>query len=97
MIVTTEFGRTINENGDRGADHGRAGSMLVLGGGIRGGVFGDDYPGVIEDDPVYGDLTVFTDYRKVFAEIFAERVELDSLDGVLPGYSLPSTFIGLTV
>lgn len=93
IIVITEFGRTINENGSGGTDHGRAATIMAMGGGIQGGVFGDDYPAVIEDDPSEGDLTVMTDYRKMVAEILSNRV---GIGNVFPTYTPPANPLGLT-
>jgi uncharacterized protein (DUF1501 family) len=95
ILVITEFGRTINENGSGGTDHGRATSIMAMGGGIQGGVFGDDYPPVIEDDPTEGDLTVLTDFRKPITEILANRVGI-GVGGIFPTYSPPATALGLT-
>ena len=38
VIVFSEFGRRISENGSAGTDHGAAGLMMVLGGMVRGGL-----------------------------------------------------------
>ncbi|MEM9562513.1 MAG: DUF1501 domain-containing protein [Actinomycetota bacterium] len=95
VLVLTEFGRTINENGNRGTDHGRAATHLAMGAGIRGGVFGDDYPDVIADDRQHGDLTVFTDFRKVASEIVSQRVGVTDLGVVFPTYQQQGT-LGLT-
>ena len=35
VVVVTEFGRTIRQNGSNGTDHGRGSHMMVLGGGLR--------------------------------------------------------------
>ncbi len=86
VLVITEFGRTINENGNKGTDHGRATTYLAMGSGIRGGVYGDDYPDVIADDPQYGDLSVLTDFRKPMAEIINRRVGVGNLGTIFPGY-----------
>ncbi len=86
VLVITEFGRTINENGNRGTDHGRATTYMAMGSGIRGGVFGDDYPDVIRDDPNHGDLTVLTDFRKPVAEIIRNRAMVNDLGVVFPTY-----------
>jgi uncharacterized protein (DUF1501 family) len=85
VIVLTEFGRTINENGNGGTDHGRAATYLAMGAGIQGGVFGDDYPDTITDGP-RGDLEVLTDYRKPMAEIVMKRAGLASVEAVFPTY-----------
>ena len=76
ICVVSEFGRTIDENSAGGTDHGRGGSQFVIGGGVQGGVFGYDFPDVIED-PGGNDrraLPVLTDYRKAFDEIVSNRV-----------------------
>lgn len=96
VVVITEFGRTINENGNRGTDHGRGSSMLVMGNGIQGGVFGDDYPDVIADDPNNGDLGIFTDFRKPLSEVIANRSGVANLQPVFPTYAQSGTPLGLT-
>jgi len=95
VLVMTEFGRTINENGSRGTDHGRGTTYLVMGAGIKGGVFGDDYPDEIADEPTYGDLAVLTDYRKLVAEIVTRRAGVSDLGVVFPTYR-GSGSLGLT-
>lgn len=86
VVVITEFGRTINENGNGGTDHGRGATHLAMGAGIQGGVFGDDYPDEIRDDPNHGDVPVFTDYRKPLAEVIQRRVGVTNLGAVFPTY-----------
>lgn len=86
VVVVTEFGRTINENGNKGTDHGRAATYLAMGAGIRGGVYGDDYPSEIKDDPDQGDLSVLTDFRKPLAEIVQKRAGVSNLNVVFPTY-----------
>ena len=40
ILVYSEFGRRISENGSAGTDHGAGGNMMVLGGLVRGGIYG---------------------------------------------------------
>ena len=35
MVTMSEFGRTAQENGNRGTDHGHANCMFVMGGGVQ--------------------------------------------------------------
>ncbi len=86
VVVMTEFGRTFRENGGLGVDHGRASTMFVMGGGIRGGVYGD-WPGL---DPAAIDgnaLRVTVDYRSVLADILQHRLVTGNMAAVLPGYA----------
>lgn len=94
IVVITEFGRTINENGSQGTDHGRGTTIMAMGGNIAGGVYGYDYPDVIEDDPQDGDLTVLTDFRQPVAEILSNRVGLGSVGSVFPTFT-PGTALGI--
>ena len=85
IVVISEFGRTIDENGSGGTDHGRGGTMFVMGGGIQGGVFGNDYPDVIQE--TNGNrraLAVLTDYRQPLSELLATRV---GITGVYPTFT----------
>lgn len=71
VATISEFGRTIDENGTGGCDHGRASAMLLMGGGIKGGVHGPFVP-TIANGPE-DDLTVLTDYRTVMSEVLTVR------------------------
>jgi uncharacterized protein (DUF1501 family) len=44
FVLSGEFGRQLVENGGNGTDHGVGTSMLVFGGGVRGGLYGDMFP-----------------------------------------------------
>lgn len=50
VVVMTEFGRTVRENGTGGTDHGTGGAMLLAGGAIRGRKVHGDWPGLAEED-----------------------------------------------
>jgi uncharacterized protein (DUF1501 family) len=39
-MTFSEFGRRVTENGSRGTDHGEAAPMFLVGGGVKGGVYG---------------------------------------------------------
>ena len=39
-MTFSEFGRRIEENGSRGTDHGEASPLFLIGGGVKGGVYG---------------------------------------------------------
>lgn len=44
LMIGGEFGRRLRANGDGGTDHGRGNAMLLIGKGIRGGVYGEMFP-----------------------------------------------------
>lgn len=66
VLVFSEFGRRVAENGSGGHDHGKAGPMLLLGEAVRGGLHGAP-PSLTELDD--GDLAYTTDFRSVYAAI----------------------------
>ena len=46
IIIGTEFGRTVKENGTGGTDHGTASTLFLAGGAINGGMVKGDWPGL---------------------------------------------------
>jgi uncharacterized protein (DUF1501 family) len=74
VIVFSEFGRRISENGSSGTDHGAAGVMMALGGAVRGGLYGTAAD--LRQDPANptlennaGDVKFETDFRSVYAKV----------------------------
>lgn len=86
VVVMSEFGRRLRENADRGTDHGHGSVMLVLGGGVRGGVYGT-WPGLAPEQLYDGaDLAITTDYRRVLSEIAIRRFANPAISTIFPGY-----------
>ena len=75
VMVFSEFGRRVYENGSAGTDHGAAGPMMLVGKNVKGGLHGPN-PSLTDLDR--GDLKWNTDFRKVYAT---------SLDGWMGGDS----------
>ena len=74
VVQFSEFGRRINENGSAGTDHGAAGLMMVMGGGVHGGLYGsaaslDPSPANPTLENNGADVTYETDFRSVYARI----------------------------
>jgi uncharacterized protein (DUF1501 family) len=74
ILVYSEFGRRISENGSQGTDHGAGGNMMVLGGLVRGGLYGtapnlntDPANPTLENNAA--DVKYETDFRAVYAKI----------------------------
>ena len=40
VLQFSEFGRRIAENASAGTDHGAASVMMIMGGGVKGGIYG---------------------------------------------------------
>jgi len=82
VIVFSEFGRRISENGSAGTDHGAAGLMLALGGSVRGGLYGTAAP-LAPGSPALennsGDVRYETDFRSVYARVLDQWLGVNSV------------------
>lgn len=87
LITMSEFGRMARQNGNGGTDHGHAGAMFVLGGGVKGGKVHGRWPGLEQEQLYEGrDLALTTDFRAVFSEVLEKHLGATALDRVFPGY-----------
>jgi uncharacterized protein (DUF1501 family) len=103
VLTMSEFGRTSQENGSFGSDHGTASCLFAMGGTVAGGVYNCDattWPAgaMFGVDGRY--LLERTDYRAVFWEILRDHMGAPAAaaDTVFPGYTslgLPSHELGL--
>jgi uncharacterized protein (DUF1501 family) len=94
LVTMSEFGRTAQENGSRGTDHGHANCMFVMGGGVKGGKVYGRWPGLEKEQLYEGrDLAVTTDFRDVLGELVSRHTGNAALQGVFPGYH--PKFLGL--
>jgi uncharacterized protein (DUF1501 family) len=64
VMIFTEFGRRVEENGSLGTDHGTATPMFIVGKGVKGGLYGRP-PSLTDLDD--GNLKMTTDFRRVYA------------------------------
>ena len=97
VLTMSEFGRAVNENGNRGTDHGHGNAMLVIGGGVRGGKVYGRWPGLaVEQRHDRRDLAITTDFRDVFSEIVVRHLAVADAAAIFPGYDVKaSKFPGL--
>jgi uncharacterized protein (DUF1501 family) len=65
-VTFSEFGRRIAENGSHGTDHGEASPLFAIGGGVKGGLYGE-YPNLSATD--IGNVHFTTDFRSVYATV----------------------------
>ena len=83
ILQFSEFGRRIPENGSLGTDHGAAGLMMVIGGTVRGGLYGtaprlaagSDNP-TVENGGI--DVRHETDFRSVYARVIDSWLGADA-------------------
>ena len=75
VLVFSEFGRRIKDNGS-GSDHGSGGAAFLVGGEVRGGMYGE-YPSLRERDQLEGDLQSTNDFRCTYSTILDRWLGLD--------------------
>lgn len=94
VVIMSEFGRRVAENGSLGSDHGHGNVMFLLGSQIDGGRVLTQWPTL---SSLYQnlDLHVTIDFRDILAEVVQRRLNNSALDAVFPGYT--PTFRGVTV
>jgi uncharacterized protein (DUF1501 family) len=87
LVTMSEFGRTVQENGNAGTDHGHGSLMMVLGGPVKGGKIYGKWPGLEKEQLFEGrDLAVTTDYRAVLSELIGGHLGQKDLGAVFPGF-----------
>jgi len=75
VVLYSEFGRRVEENGSFGTDHGTSAPMLVLGAPVAGGVYGPD-PDLADLD-ADDNLKFAVDFRQVYATLLARWLGAD--------------------
>lgn len=77
MLVFTEFGRRIRDNGS-GTDHGSGGGAFIIGERVQGGLYAE-YPSLEPSRWLNGeDLAPTIDFRGVYATVLEQWLGLDS-------------------
>jgi uncharacterized protein (DUF1501 family) len=75
ILLFSEFGRTVSENGSGGTDHGTAGPVFLAGPSVKGGLVGAT-PNLLDLDPKDGDLRRSLDFRQVYAAVLEDWLGL---------------------
>jgi len=76
ILIFTEFGRRIKDNGS-GCDHGSGGGAFLVGGNVNGGLYGE-YPSLKDTEQLEGDLKANNDFRSTYTAILDDIFELDA-------------------
>ncbi len=75
LVTFSEFGRRVQENASSGTDHGTASSLFVMGGAVKGGLYGQ-YPSL--EDLDMGNLKFNTDFRDVYSTLLEKWLGVPS-------------------
>jgi uncharacterized protein (DUF1501 family) len=88
LVIMSEFGRNVRQNGSIGTDHGRGSVFFAMGRNIAGGrVLVNNWPGLARENLENGqDLKVTLDHRDLLAEIVKNRLGNSNLGVIFPDY-----------
>jgi uncharacterized protein (DUF1501 family) len=78
VLLWSEFARRIEPNANAGTDHGTAQALILIGAGVRAGVYGNPpslAPGDTIDD---GNLRMSVDFRQVYATALSGWLGVDA-------------------
>jgi uncharacterized protein (DUF1501 family) len=87
VVIMSEFGRRVQENGSGGTDHGHGNMMMVMGGHVAKKPVVAEWPTLAPDKLNNGDLTITTDYRDVLSEILINRLGNPAIAQIFPNYT----------
>ncbi len=91
MLVFTEFGRRIYDNGS-GTDHGSGGGAFIIGKPVEGGLY-SEYPSLDQNRWVNGeDLEHTIDYRGIYGTILEQWLGVEAAPIVLGQYEQINPF-----
>jgi uncharacterized protein (DUF1501 family) len=86
VVVFSEFGRTVHQNGSKGTDHGTVNPVLVLGNGVTGGLI-TPHPSMDPDNLTEdNELPMQADFRDVFGTLVVDWLG-GSAATAFPGHS----------
>ena len=77
MLVFTEFGRRIRDNGS-GTDHGSGGGAFIIGASVKGGLY-SEYPSLKPADWAKGeDLEHTIDFRGIYGTVLEQWMSIEA-------------------
>jgi uncharacterized protein (DUF1501 family) len=83
LMTFSEFGRTVEQNGSGGTDHGSAAPLFVMGKNVNGGIYGNNPD--LSDLDNSGDNKYVYDFRQIYASILRDQLTIqpETMDAVL--------------
>jgi uncharacterized protein (DUF1501 family) len=85
ILVFSEFGRRVNENGSRGTDHGTANNVWLIGGNLKKAGFLNE--GTNLEHLKENDLIFSVDFRSIYATILDNFLDVSSKVVLGRGYN----------
>lgn len=98
ILVMSEFGRTVAQNGNNGTDHGHGNVAWLMGGGVKGGKVYSRWPGLNPNQLWEGrDLAVTTDFRSIVGATVAGHFGISdvAMQQIIPGYKMDAGLKGI--
>lgn len=74
MMVFSEFGRRVRDNGN-GTDHGSGGGAFLIGDRVKGGLYGE-YPSLDPSEQVSGDMRFNNDFRSMYSTVLDDWLNI---------------------
>jgi uncharacterized protein (DUF1501 family) len=90
VMIGTEFGREVYENGTKGADHGVGGAWMAFGGPTKGGIYGA-LPVLADTNLTNGRFVpAVVNYKDLLADVMVRHlgVSQSMLPTLFPGHTL---------
>lgn len=84
VMIYSEFGRRVMSNASDGTDHGTSAPVLLIGNGVKGGLYGEQPP-LDALDP-NGNLEVTTDFRAVYGGLLQDVLATPVAD-IIPSWN----------
>jgi uncharacterized protein (DUF1501 family) len=83
-MIYSEFGRRVGSNASEGTDHGTSAPVLLIGNGVKGGLYGEPAPlnGLDEN----GNLAVTTDFRDVYGGLLHD-ILMTPVSDIIPSWT----------
>ena len=83
MMVFSEFGRRVRDNGN-GTDHGSGGGAFLIGDRVKGGLYGE-YPSLVPSEQVSGDMRFNNDFRSMYSTVLDDWLNIQP-DPIVNGH-----------
>jgi len=82
-MTFSEFGRTVQQNGSGGTDHGAAAPLFLMGKNVNGGIWGNNPD--LSDLDSSGDNKYKYDFRQIYATLLRDQLNAgpEEMDNIL--------------